>query len=127
LPNLQGRVPVGTGNGQGLSPYVIGEVGGAENVSLTINNLPAHTHTLAASTSKATTQAAANNSLLARSDDTSSKGSTPAIYIPAATSTGSVNLAGVGMTGNSLPVSILSPFLAITFVIALVGVFPSRN
>ena len=45
LPDLQGRVPVGMGNGIGLSPYVIGQKSGTENTSLTINNLPSHVHT----------------------------------------------------------------------------------
>ena len=44
LPNLQGRMPVAMGNGQGLTPRVIGEVSGTENVTATINNLPNHTH-----------------------------------------------------------------------------------
>jgi microcystin-dependent protein len=140
LPDLQGRVAIGTGTGAGLPPYVIGERAGNVNAQLTIANMPAHNHaftgspgTLQVSTNKATTQAAAAGDLLGRSDDTSTKGSTPAIYIPAASSTGTVNLGGVnaagtvGMTGGSLPFSILNPYLAITFVIALVGIFPSRN
>src|SRR5580692_9787214 len=44
LPDLQGRVPLGAGNGSGLTPRVIGELGGAENVALTIGELPAHMH-----------------------------------------------------------------------------------
>src|SRR5580704_15922794 len=47
LPNLQSRVPVHFGQGPGLSPYVIGQSGGAETVALTINQLPAHTHAIA--------------------------------------------------------------------------------
>jgi microcystin-dependent protein len=44
LPNLQGRTPLGQGNGSGLTPRVIGEADGAENVSILISNLPSHTH-----------------------------------------------------------------------------------
>src|ERR1700689_2915424 len=49
LPNLQGRVPIHWGQGQGLSPYNIGQQGGVENATLLVSNLPAHTHTLSAS------------------------------------------------------------------------------
>jgi microcystin-dependent protein len=139
LPDLQGRAMIGTGNGIGLPPYVIGEAGGNTQVSLTLSNLPQHTHTftststLQASTTKATAQVPAAGSLVAHSDDTSTKGSTPAIFVPAGSSTATVNLGGlnvagtIGPTGSSLPVSILNPFLAITIVISLVGIFPSRN
>ncbi len=48
LPDLQGRSPIGMGNGLGLSPFVIGEAGGSENVSIQIPNLPSHTHTASA-------------------------------------------------------------------------------
>ena len=44
LPNLQGRVPVGAGQGPGLSPYIIGQTGGVESVTLNINTIPPHTH-----------------------------------------------------------------------------------
>ena len=44
LPDLQGRVPIGVGNGQGLSPRVLGQIGGSENTLITTNNLPSHTH-----------------------------------------------------------------------------------
>src|SRR5580658_742842 len=46
LPDLQGRVPIHMGQGAGLSPYVMGQVGGVENVTLTIAQIPAHTHTV---------------------------------------------------------------------------------
>jgi microcystin-dependent protein len=139
LPDLQGRAMIGAGNGIGLPPYVIGERGGATQVSLTLGNLPQHTHTftststLQASTTKASTQVPAAGSLLAHADDTSGKGSTPAIFIPAGSSTNAVNLGGlnvagtIGPTGNSLPVAIQNPYLAITIVISLTGIFPSRN
>jgi microcystin-dependent protein len=140
LPDLRGRIMAGTGNGLGLPPYVIGEVGGSDQAQLTTNNLPQHTHTftgtpgtLQASTNKATTQAAAAGDLLARADDTSGTATTPAIYIPAASSTATVNLAGptatgtIGVTGSNLPFPIANPYLAITIVIALRGIYPSRN
>src|SRR5579862_8605274 len=55
LPDLRSRLPVGQGNGPGLTPRVIGEVGGVEGVTLLSNNVPGHTHTLNATTSMGTT------------------------------------------------------------------------
>src|SRR5271166_3581841 len=52
LPNLQSRVPIGQGQGPGLSPYTIGQTGGIENVTLTGNQMPEHTHTVKASAVK---------------------------------------------------------------------------
>jgi microcystin-dependent protein len=144
LPDLQGRVPIHYGPGQGLSPYNIGQKGGVENATLLASNLPAHTHTATfASTSSfnasgaqplAVAQIPHAGAVLGHSVDTSPVGSAPAIYCPAGTATpialGGLNVAGtvaVGLTGSNHPLSILQPYLAITFAIALVGVFPSRG
>jgi microcystin-dependent protein len=138
LPNLQGRRAIHWGNGAGLSPYQIGEVGGAENATLLQSNMPAHTHTITGAlnagglTPKATTLAPAAGSVLGHADDIS--GNTPkaqpAIYCPPGTAT-SIALGGLNVsasvTGNSIPLGILTPYLAITSEIALFGIFPSRN
>jgi len=131
LPNLQGRVPIHWGQGPGLSPYVIGQSAGSENQTLTVQNLPAHTHPAALNASggtKATLQIPAAGSTLGHSDDRAGTGSLPAIYCPANTATNTA-LGGltVGPTGGSQPFSNLQPYLAITFAIALVGIFPSRS
>ena len=77
LPDLRGRVPIHMGQGLGLSNYVIGQPGGAESVTLSIAQMPAHTHaftgsggTLTATTTKASAAAPAAGALLGRSDDT---------------------------------------------------------
>jgi microcystin-dependent protein len=127
LPNLQGRVPIHWGQGPGLSDYVIGQQAGTETETLLQQNMPAHTHTLSATTSKASLQPPAAGALLAHSVDLSGVGSLPAIYFPTGTNPPTVALGGVGLTGGSQPFSILQPYLAITFCIALVGIFPSRN
>src|ERR1043166_2889887 len=59
LPNLQSRVPMHWGTGQGLSPSVVGEAGGVENVTLLQSNLPAHTHLVGASSGAGTLTAPA--------------------------------------------------------------------
>ncbi len=136
LPNLQSRRMNHEGTGQGLSTYVLGEIAGAENTTLNINNMPAHTHTMtssfkASSTVKATAQIPAAGSVLGHSDDVATGGTAhPAIYCPSSAATdaalGGLNVSA-GLTGSSIPFQSLTPFLTITMVIALFGIFPSRN
>lgn len=117
LPDLQGRVPIHFGNGVGLSPYVLGEIGGVENVSLLQNQMPQHNHNIVASDGPASA--------------TRPLGSVPgkssqSAY--AASPDGTLMNAGmVSAAGGSLPHPNLQPYLALNFCIALVGVFPSRN
>lgn len=145
LPDLRGRLPVGMGNGPGLSPYVIGQVGGTENTSLTVGNLPAHapaiTSTLAVATSvqlaavasSPSTAPSASNAFLGASGTgpgsaaiySNAQGDSPvALQGVSSSLSGSVSAAPIG--GN-LPFSLLNPSLAINFSIAMDGIFPSRN
>jgi microcystin-dependent protein len=135
LPDLRGRVPLGSeGNstGPGLSPRPLGQTGGAENVTLTQNQMPSHTHT-AASTSTAHAVGPAGNSNDAVgniwADDagvasgTYHSGPANATMNSAAITTDTtVNATGANQSHNNM-----QPYLAINFIIALVGVFPSRN
>jgi microcystin-dependent protein len=142
LPNLQGRLPLGMGNGGGLSPRVIGEISGTENVTATINNLPNHTHALTGITAATTLQLAnpasnpvntptATNSFIG----TSGTGPGSAAIYSDQIGASPVPLQGVSTTvngtispaGNGLPMSVMNPFLAINFSIALEGIFPTRN
>ncbi len=126
LPNLQGRVPVCQGNGQGLTPRVIGEVSGSESQTLLIGNMPQHTHVLNASTTAAAASTP-TNAYLANANGADNLGNpvTVQIYGPAADTT--INPGSIGPAGSSLPVPIMPPFLAINFCIAMAGIFPSRN
>ncbi len=136
LPDLRGRTMIHQGQGQGLSTYVVGENGGTENATLLQTNLPSHTHTItstfkASSTVKATLQIPAAGAVLGHSDDVATGGTShPAIYCPINTATdaalGGLNVSAAP-TGNSIPVSILNPYLTITCLITTVGIFPSRN
>lgn len=139
LPDLRGRSMINQGQSPGLSNYVLGQMGGAENTTLTTPNLPAHTHpftgtgTIGAATGKATEATPANGMVLARSvDATVPAASLPEIYLPAGTAT-TVTLAGVnvsgttGIAGSNVPVATLSPYTCVSVVIALQGIFPSRN
>lgn len=141
LPNLQGRSMVHWGNGPGLSSVVLGETAGSETATLTIPNLPAHNHSVGpnptpannAANVKATDQAPSNGAIFGRGVDTGSGTAVPEVYLPAgtpATIALGLNIAGsitIGATGGNQPFNIRSPYQAVSMVIALEGIFPSRN
>ena len=124
LPDLRGRIPVGTGGGPGLSFVDLGEVSGSEAITLTLNNLPSHSHamTAAVSVSSGANDGSKNPAELLGSP-------TNAIYAPA--NAGSGQLGGVavniGVAGGSQPFSILQPYLALNYIICTEGIYPSRN
>jgi microcystin-dependent protein len=120
LPNLQSRVPVHWGTGAGLSSYVIGQQAGQENVTLLQSQMPAHTHLLNAVTSGGNQASPTGNLPAVESTGTSLNYSSD----PANTT---MNPAAVANAGQSLPVPVVQPYLAVSFIIALAGIFPSRN
>ena len=135
LPDLRGRVPVHAGQGSGLSNYNLGQSGGAENVALTINELPVHTPVITLNNLAAHVKNAAGNSQ-------TPVGNVPAIEAAGVTATysnaapdatmaaGAISVTGTaaaGITGSGLPAPILSPYLTLNYIIALQGIFPSRN
>jgi microcystin-dependent protein len=124
LPNLQSRVPIHQGTGEGLFTYTLGEAGGADGVTLVTANLPAHTHPVncnnAAGGSKDPT-----NGVWAQVNNGSA---TPAISEAyAATSNAQMAPSAIGTTGENIPFSIIQPFLCMNYIIALTGTFPSRS
>jgi microcystin-dependent protein len=126
LPNLQSRLPVHEGQGPGLSPYAIGQSGGAPNVTITSQTMPAHTHMLMATTTQATANTIGNAVLPGQP----TAGSPPSLYVAPGTPppVPEVLASGVcGMAGGSQPHSNMMPSLCITFLIALQGIYPSRN
>ena len=130
LPNFQGRVPVGAGNGAGLSPYALGQMSGSENVTLTINQIPAHAHVLSIQVSNAqatvSTPSSTANVLAAPYD--AANFNPIAGYNNATPNTAlNVGAATTGNTGGNLPLPILQPYLAVNYIIALQGIFPSRG
>lgn len=116
LPDLQGRTPIGFGQGAGLSNRTLGEAGGAATVTLGINEMPAHAHAVTTSSEPADRSNARANYLAVPPD-------------PVYSSTASDASLGNAMTpaGGGQPHNNLSPYLAVNFVIALQGIFPSRN
>jgi microcystin-dependent protein len=120
LPDLQGRAPMHQGQGPGLTGRVVGESGGSATVSLLTIEMPAHTHALMASTSPASGRDPTNNPL-ARSRNGNAYQTTVNQNV--------VSMApqAVGMAGGSLPHNNMQPYLALTFIIALQGIYPSRS
>jgi microcystin-dependent protein len=122
LPNLQGRTPTQAGQGPGLTNRTLGETGGAEIVTLTTGGLPNHTHLAGASTTTGS-QVGPTDGVWAPSGASKGKkmyaaarGTGPAMSAQALTS------AGAGQPHNNMP-----PYLAVNFIIALQGIYPSRN
>ncbi len=118
LPNLQGAVPMGYGQGAGLSPRQIGEQGGSDTVTLLQSEMPAHTHTVACNSGDG--------------DQYGPTGNFPA------TDTGGNNLFAnsanalmapgtIAPVGGNLPHSNLQPYLVMNYCIALQGIFPPRS
>ena len=113
LPNLQSRIPLHT------SPaYPMGAKAGVETVTLTVNQIPAHTHVPSANTS-ANAQSPAG-ALWAGTTDFSQ-------FAPPASANGQMNAQAVPANGGSAPHDNMVPFQVVNFIIALVGVFPTQN
>jgi microcystin-dependent protein len=129
LPDLRSRIPVGWGQGTGLSNYDLGQVGGVETVTLQQNQLPAHNHLINADSSATSglTNVPSSTVTLGRSSGTAS-GSTFAVNIyntgSAPTTLGS---AAVGSAGSNQAHPNLMPTLCMNYCICLFGIFPSRN
>ena len=128
LPNLQGRAPVHQGTPIGGPTYIIGQLGGAESVTLTANQLPSHTHPVAVA-GAGTVAVPATNTLLANEVLVGSPGSVPQTYIPFSNANTQVGLGpnSVTVTGGSQPHDNMIPFVVVNFIISLFGIFPSQS
>jgi len=128
LPDLQGRFPMHWGNGPGLFPRSLGETGGTQATTLNTTQLPVHTHAFSANATPPCSSLAGNSD-------------TPVGKVPAASATvenyaaapGNATMAPITISGTTGPagggasVPTMPPFLCVSFIIALQGIFPSRN
>lgn len=122
LPDLRGRLPIHWGSGPGLGNYKIGQKGGQENVALTANQIPSHTHTLTATSSPGNENAPDGNLLAA--------GPNVKMYLepdPPNPPANAMNAEALLNSGGSQAHTNLMPSLCINFIIALFGVYPSRH
>jgi microcystin-dependent protein len=118
LPNLQGRVAIHPGQSPGTSQYELGQVGGSENVTLLTGNMPAHTHAVSATQ----TASSSDPKGLVPANENASR---TAIY---GTADGTLMAPAMNsVVGSNLPFGILQPYLCVTYIIALEGIFPSRG
>jgi microcystin-dependent protein len=124
LPDLRGRLVMGMGQGNGLSNYFEGQVGGAESVTLTTQQLPAHTHSVNGAETQSTTDP---KGAVPANTQPPTPGAAPKIYGAAPDGKTTMNGGMIGMTGSSLPINIQQPYLVINYIIALQGIFPSRG
>jgi microcystin-dependent protein len=116
LPDLRGRLPVHMGNG-----FVLAETGGVEQVTLTVNQIPAHNHAFLATTNPVSSAAPSGNVVPGRTAlaTITPYGSDAPIV--------ATSPAAISPVGGSQPHSNFQPYLCISFIISLFGIFPSPN
>ena len=112
LPDLRGRIPLHFGNG-----FTLAQSGGAETVTLTVSQIPAHSHP-ALATSNAQTGQIPTGALLSNG---------PQIYIPGAQPNATMASQSITATGGSQPHDNFQPYLCLDFIISLFGIFPSQT
>ncbi|WP_017328065.1 phage tail protein [Synechococcus sp. PCC 7336] len=117
LPDLRGRIPIHAGSGPGLSPRRLGSKAGSETVTLTVNQLPSHTHNIIATDNQGTERNPTGN-IVARSGGDIYRQATP---------DGAMASSIVTNVGGSRSHTNLMPTLCINFIIALFGIYPSRS
>lgn len=113
LPDFRGRIPIHVGSG-----HTLGERGGEQAHTITMNEMPQHQHQLMASTADASTDAPANNMVLATASLDLYKLPSTLVAMDAAI---------VGSVGGSQPHLNMQPYLTLNYCIALQGIFPSPN
>ncbi|HKZ02195.1 MAG TPA: tail fiber protein [Pyrinomonadaceae bacterium] len=111
LPDLRGKVPIHSGNG-----HIPGETTGEQAHTLTLSEMPTHTHVLSASSSASDQPVSANSVLASAANLYSSPNNLTTLQPPSVTNVG----------GSQAHLN-MQPFLTLSFCIALIGIFPSRN
>ncbi len=111
IPDLRGRIPIHQGSG-----FQLGETGGAEEITLTVNQIPQHTHPLLASAALGSATAPANNMLAGSGSIDMYRETSPSVgLVPSA----------IGPAGGSQPHTNFQPYLCVNFILSLFGIFPS--
>ena len=119
LPDLRGRTALHVGQGPGLSPISQGESAGSETHTLSVNEMPAHTHQ-AWGTDSFPVMLTPGNMVWAKQDRVKT-------YAPPGVQDVPMSPAAIGVTGGNLPFSLRSPYLGLKWCIAIVGIYPSQN
>lgn len=119
LPDLRGRVAIHPGTGPGLPTVRLGEKAGQYQVTISINQMPQHYHDALGNSGSGNEEGPGNNVWARKNRDDDYSSNAPDV---------AMNVAAIGLTGGGQPLNIPpQPFLGVNHIIALVGVFPSRN
>lgn len=121
LPDLRGRVPIGQGQGTGLTPRTLGQTGGTETVALNASQIPAHNHMVNVTTTAATTTTPGNSVNLAATTAPTSN------YLAASGAFSAERVlapAAVGQSGASAQHQNMMATIALNYIISLNGIFP---
>jgi microcystin-dependent protein len=118
LPDLRSRIPVHVGTGPDGIAYQLGEASGVEQVTLTTQQIPTHSHAFVASSNNASTANASGN-VLAQTP-------TYTPYIVDAPAGSALHASSIGSTGGNQPHNNLAPYLCVSFIISLFGIFPHQ-
>lgn len=120
LPNLQGSVPIQSGQGAGLSPFDLGQQGGSQTVTLLISEMPAHNHLVQASPYPADYPLPAPDTVLCQAAGDAS-------YSTQTTPSAVMAYQSLSISGGNLPHNNLMPYLTLNFCIAIQGIYPPRG
>lgn len=128
IPDFRGRVPVGTGQGPGLSNHVLGDLSGAENFIVNNTSLPAHTHVLSGSITMKGNAATGDTDTPQANYPAGLTGTNMYSTVNNGSGLGNMKLALTGaVTGSSQPVNNVQPVMGMNYIICQFGIFPSRN
>lgn len=128
LPDFRGRVPIGAGQGAGLSNRIIGETGGQETITLSTANMPSHSHLsqIVVNNGNATTSIPTASSSIATSGVFSGRTFLPNLSYTSNAPDILITTVTTSSVGNSLPISISRPRLGMNYIISLFGVWPAQ-
>lgn len=131
LPDLRGQVPVGAGQSKTGTSYILGQVSGTENVTITVPNLPAHTHngSVVVNNTNSTLNAPVAGAALGVPGALSGRDFVASLgYVNAAPNVALSNASVVTTpTGSNIPVNNMQPYLALNYIICVYGVYPPRQ
>lgn len=126
LPDMRGRIPIHAGTGPGLSPRRLGSKAGAEDVTLSVNQTSSHNHLLSATTASADNSEPNSTVNGTLEDNTFAHTDSFELYSNNAPNSNMATSAATSTGGNRSHTNLM-PYLCVHFIIALVGIYPSRQ